>query len=395
MLATLALGSGAAHAAGPTVCSGTMNSVSLHSNVRVPSGKTCVLVESSVVGNVVVDPGGTLITQGSNITGNVQSNYGAVSLGPDQTAGPTSVSGNVQTVGGGPVTLLSTKVGGNTSISHEPSGSSPNTICASTIGGNLMVRGNYTQSVIGDPSACGSGAGNDITGNFWVLYNTASGSPAAVVSSNTVGGNLRCRHNRGPVFSLAGSNVVSGKSVGECAASAGGTETACTPTAPAGGCSGSGRSADGSAALTVTTANPSSGTEHIFITFGPPPIGCTTAHTGAVATFYVTNPGPGEKTVVYDSLGAAADAAQAAHPIESTEGSSFGYACYESPAPFTTFSGAPAATGPDGYYGQLPSCQAGKPPCVQAAAFIYGERPTENDYRTVITTTQADPRLSH
>ena len=93
MLATLAFGSGAADAAGPTLCSGTLTSVSLHGNVRVPSGQTCVLVESTVVGDVAVDPGGTLITQGSTITGNVRSNYGAVSLGPDKHAGPTSVSG--------------------------------------------------------------------------------------------------------------------------------------------------------------------------------------------------------------------------------------------------------------------------------------------------------------
>jgi len=132
-----------------------------------------------------------------------------------------------------------------------------------------------------------------------------------------------------------------------------------------------------------------------LITFGPPPIGCTTAGTGAVATFYVINRGSGEKAIAYDSLGAAADAAVAAHPIEFFGEESFGYVCYESPTQFTTYSGAPAAPGPNGFYGQLPPCESEDLPCVQFAAFYYGDTPSGDEYTTEILTSQADPRLSH
>ena len=173
---------------------------------------------------------------------------------------------------------------------------------------------------------------------------------------------------------------------------ANGTDTECsTPATP---CSANAQSADGSTALSVTTSGPTSGTEHIVITFGPPPLGCTTPHTGDVATFQVTNPGPGEKTVDLESLGAAADAAQAAHPIKG-EGA-LGYVCYESPTRFTTASGAPAKKGPNGeFYGQLPSCEASDatPPCVQSSFFGSGEG--QDVYFTEIIAPQSDPRLSH
>ncbi len=393
-LAALGFGTATAEAASPTPCSGTVSSANLHYDVVVPSGQTCVLVESTVTGNVVVSAGATLVVRGSSITGSVRSNYGAVSLEPDEHGSPTTISGSLQAVGGGPVTLLSAKVDGSASISHEPAGSSPNTVCSSTIGGNMTVRGNYTQSIVGDPSACGADAGNQITGNLRLVSNTADGSPAVLVSDNTVGGNLQCRNNRGPAFSLAGTNEVSGKSRGECAASAGGSQTECSPE-PEGSCTGSGQSLDESGRMTVTTSAPASGNEHILITFGPPPIGCTTAGTGAVATFYVTNPGPGYKAINYESLGAAAEAAVAAHPIEFFGEESFGYVCYESPTTFTTYSGAPATPGPNGFYGQLPSCQTQELPCVEFAGFYYGDTPSEDDYYTEILTPQADPRLSH
>jgi hypothetical protein len=194
--------------------------------------------------------------------------------------------------------------------------------------------------------------------------------------------------------SLAGTNEVSGKSGGECAVPAGTTQTKCSPETE-GSCTGSGQSLDESGRMTVSTADPSSGNEHISITFSSSPIGCTTAGTGAIATFYVTNPGPGYKAITYDSLGAAADAAFADHPIEFFGEESFGYVCYESPTTFTTYSGAPATPGPNGFYGQLPSCQVEELPCVEYAAFFYGDTPSEDDYSTEILTPQADPRLSH
>ncbi len=394
LLGAFAFTGATANAAGPTACTGTENSASLHSDVVVPNGQTCVLVESVVVGNVVVNAGGTLVLQGSAITGSVRSDYGAVSLEPDEHGDRTTVSGSLKAVGGGPVTLLSAKVDGNASISHEPAGGSPNTVCSSTIGGNLTVQGNYTQSIVGDPSVCGADAGDQITGNVLLLSNTAMGTPAVLVSDNTVGGNLRCKKNRGPAFSLAGTNDVSGKSFGECAASSGGTRTECSPEAE-GSCSGFGRSLDESGQMTVTTGTPSSGNEHILISFGGPSIGCTSAGTGTVATFYVTDPGPGYKEVSFESLGGAAETAEAEHPIEWVGEASFGYACYESPTSFTTYSGAPATPGPNGFYGQLPSCQVEDPPCVAFAGFYYGDTPSEDTYYTQIATPQADPRLSH
>lgn len=175
-----------------------------------------------------------------------------------------------------------------------------------------------------------------------------------------------------------------------------GTDSECS--APVTPCSANAQSTDGTAALSVRTTGPSSGTENILITFGPPPLGCTTPHTGDVATFEVTNAGPGEKTLDFESLGAAADAAQAAHPIEGEGG--FGYVCYESPTPFTTASGAPAKKGPNGFYGQLPFCEE-TIPCVassyfeRAGFFGSGGEGLEDVYFTEIIAPQSDPRLSH
>ena len=183
-----AAGSGHANAS----CTGAMSSASVRGNLDVPRGATCSLTDSVVSGVVTVE--GTLTANGSTIGGGVQDiNGGAVSLAQDSAGEPTIVTGNVQ-------------------LTNQAAGPA-NRICGSQINGNLQIQGSHAQSLIGATGQCS--AGNSIGGNVTLLNNTVSGSPAAVVSGNTIKLNLICLRNSLPP--TGGGNTVGGSKQAQCA----------------------------------------------------------------------------------------------------------------------------------------------------------------------------------
>lgn len=168
-------------------------------------------------------------------------------------------------------------------------------------------------------------------------------------------------------------------------------------------CSASDTSPDGTAGLTVQ-AGPSNNPngESVMIAFGTEHLTCSTPNTGDIGVFNVSDPSVGD-FVIFDSFGAAGAAAQAAHPIH--QDGTGGYVCFDSPASFTTASGAPAAKQADGSFeGVLPPCIAtdggiANPPCYDGGSFTPNEG-GGGTYETDVVvvpgpTFPSDPRIGH
>jgi hypothetical protein len=176
-----------------------------------------------------------------------------------------------------------------------------------------------------------------------------------------------------------------------------GVETVC---GSKGSCEASATSADGTAAVEISTPPPASGTEQVVISFGTQPLPCSTPGTGDTLAFTVTGAG-GQKTIGYDLFGAAAQAAEAANPS--------GYLCFGSPTVFTTASGAPATLASDGlYYGPLPACDGTGvgssglgapappvPPCLVGGPQYTPSTTSPAEYAQTFITTAADPRAGN
>jgi len=165
--------------------------------------------------------------------------------------------------------------------------------------------------------------------------------------------------------------------------------------ATGGFCSNSGSSEDGSAFLSVEQNNNSGAPESIAITFDNVPLSCTTPGTGATAIWESTG-ATQDKTIEYESIGAAGFAAEQAHPISDGSG---GYFCFSGPTTFTTASGSAATLEPDGsYQGQLPACtvigegDVSNPPCVLYGSYCPYESPNAGTYRTTVVVPPGEPR---
>jgi hypothetical protein len=182
-----------------------------------------------------------------------------------------------------------------------------------------------------------------------------------------------------------GEVIVDGASVTTCTA---GSESCITPTVT---------SADGSAGAFISTPGPSTGTETIDISFQTQELDCSTPDIGGdPVVFSATNAG-GVKDVQYDVYGTAANNADTAY-IGAQELD--GWVCYESPASFTTDTGAPATLGSDGlYYGILPDCTGddgpdpSNVPCFNGAAYYTVDGTAA--FTDFIVVSQNDPKASN
>ena len=122
-------------------------------------------------------------SSGATVEGNIKVNGGTLELSG------ASVKGNVQVQGSGAVSILpATHIEGNLQIQNLPSGSAAIQICGAAIDGNLQYQSNGAAVTIGGASGC---AGNTIGGNLQVDDNSA----AAVISNDTVSGNLQCQND--------------------------------------------------------------------------------------------------------------------------------------------------------------------------------------------------------
>jgi hypothetical protein len=222
-----------------TSCSGVLSGHTVHHNLLVPDGATCVLHELTVVGNVLVGTNAALqLGAGTHISGNILAhscNYvEEVGLaGVTQT--PIVIGGNVEinncTVGGdfgsesgfpsftvrgnlscvnnGSFCALSgAEIGGNARFINNHAGVD---VGHATIGGNLSVSDNTIANDTGENVAISP---NNVGGNVQVNNNTGG----VIVGGNEIGGNLRCRGNpSGVTDDNSGPNTVDGKKQGQCA----------------------------------------------------------------------------------------------------------------------------------------------------------------------------------
>lgn len=223
-----------------TSCSGVLTGSTIHRNVFVPDGATCLLHDVRVVGNVLVGTNAALqLGADTNISGNILADrcnfVEEVSLtGVTQT--PIFIGGNVEinncTVGGdlgspgfpsftvrgnlscenngNPCVLDTVEIGGNVHLINNSGGSQ---IFHATIGGNVRVNRNSATLPGSEVAVVVS---STVGGNVQVLDN--SGPQDAIVGGNVIGGNLRCQGNTpGVNDDNVGPNTVDGKKLGQCA----------------------------------------------------------------------------------------------------------------------------------------------------------------------------------
>ena len=142
----------------------------------------------------------------------------------------STVGGNLTVNGGGTFTLgPAATVGVNLTIENLPPGSASNSVCSSTVLGNLTFYNNGTAVQIGSnaPLTC---AGNEIGGSLTALDDTNS----VLIFDNSVGINATINNNAGPVdvvgnkvsnnlqclrnsmLMMGGGNTAGGRITGQC-----------------------------------------------------------------------------------------------------------------------------------------------------------------------------------
>jgi predicted acyltransferase (DUF342 family) len=190
-----------------TSCSGVLTGSTIHRNLFVPDGATCVLHDVRVVGNVLVGTNAALqLGADTNIGGNILADscnqVEEVALnGVTQT--PISIGGNVEinnctfaSLGSSPGSgFPSFTVRGNLSCENNSSGCVLN---GAEIGGNVRFINSGISQVFN--ATIGS--------NLSVSDNLSGGNEVAVAVGNTVGGNVQVNNNSGEV--LVGGNVIGG-----------------------------------------------------------------------------------------------------------------------------------------------------------------------------------------
>jgi hypothetical protein len=135
-------------------------------NIEVPSGASCRLNGTRVLGSVQVQPGGVLIAAGVQVSGSVQGDAAA----HIQLTGATSrIAGNVELEGGGTTALADARVAGDVFVNGL---SDVVLLRRLVVGGNMQITDNLGGGEI---------TGNRITGNLQCTGNT----PAPLASDNT------------------------------------------------------------------------------------------------------------------------------------------------------------------------------------------------------------------
>jgi YVTN family beta-propeller protein len=161
-----------------------------------PSGTACNGVYNGTFkGNISVSAGQNCqFISGGQITGNVSSSGGNLGLNGASVGGSLGITG-------GTFTLTTATIAGNLSVVGIPAGNANNSVCGTQITGNLKFDQNGVSVQIGSnsPTTC---PGNQISGNFEALANTAS----TLIFNNTVSKNLTASNNTG-LLDVVSNNV--------------------------------------------------------------------------------------------------------------------------------------------------------------------------------------------
>jgi DNA-binding beta-propeller fold protein YncE len=149
-----------------TACNGTYNGT-FTGNITVSAGQSCMFIS------------------GGKITGNVSVVAGSFGLNG------ATVGSNL-TINGGSFALAGATIDGNFAVVGILPNTASNSICGTTVQGNLKFDNNGTSVQIGSatPSNC---AGNTIDGTFEALSNTNS----TLIFDNSVAGNMSVNTNTG------------------------------------------------------------------------------------------------------------------------------------------------------------------------------------------------------
>jgi hypothetical protein len=166
----------------------------------------CGFGATRITGNLAIPAGGRCAFNGTTLTGNLTVAGGFVGKG-------VTITGNLTANGAQFVTLNGATVNGNVRadslLSNAPA-NGLNSICDTTINGNLQVDQSSADSPwdIGQAPTCS--AGNLVRGSLLFVNNDALG----LISDNSINGNLQCSGNTPPPS--GGSNTVSGNKQGQC-----------------------------------------------------------------------------------------------------------------------------------------------------------------------------------
>jgi hypothetical protein len=158
-----------------TVCQGTLGAIKVD-NLRVPSGKQCVLNGTQIEGTLKVESNATLNAKGIRVVGNVQA----------EGANAVNINSN-------------SSVGGSVQIKQGKKA----TIAASTINGDLQFEANKGLLTANR---------NQIGGNLQAVQN----SGGVGINSNRIKGNLQCKENN--PAPQGGKNTVEGSKEDQCSA---------------------------------------------------------------------------------------------------------------------------------------------------------------------------------
>jgi hypothetical protein len=178
-------------------CGTLSNATTTPITLTAPSGP--VLVDGGIfTGDVTVSTGHNFICLSASITGNVTVQGGGLVLNN------CAVGGNVQISGGGTFSLgPSTSIHGNMVVQQNPSGSTANQVCDTTVSNDLQFHDNGTTVQIGSTvAAC---LGNTIGNNLDVHNNTA----VTAIDDNMVGGNLTDNNNNTAATQIF-NNIITG-----------------------------------------------------------------------------------------------------------------------------------------------------------------------------------------
>jgi len=222
-----------------TSCSGVLTGSTIHRNVFVPDGATCLLHDVTVVGNVLVGSnaalqlgadtniGGNILADSCNyveevsltgvapqpiiIGGNLEINNCTVggSLGSSPGGFPSfTVRGNLSCENNGNACVLDgAEIGGNARFINDQAVN----VFNATIGSNLTVSDNRSANATDEVAAV---AGDNVGGNVAVNNNITG---IVLVGGNVIGGNLRCVGNsQQPSDDNSGPNTVNGHKLGQC-----------------------------------------------------------------------------------------------------------------------------------------------------------------------------------